>query len=392
MEPCKHRYYKNGDSWVEEVGFTRRTFHTLFDQIGTRHKSKTQFFAAKDKFKGKFYASYYDRDTNQTFYIRNHKLAEEFIKSTKKPKTSKRTKFSRSANILPVPNNELPLRTDSDFNSSGGTIGGNINIPTFLTDNTTLERPISKKGDDAEAIAVEMKKIWVEELEDFGDARIPMSFSKQLFLAFKNLFNGCLERWRSYCRLIASSKFLMGEGNNRTFKKIWITWAIKSEIMQRIKNGEFGLNTRTPKISKQKEALLIEEEALRIEKIKIENSIEMIQQLVDQERRKAINDHIDGLSETQREALKSQFIESLEAQNDDLLRECGEKFWQTKWAHRRFEWFIRSHVTATLFPYSLEEEVKARLQQTNLPTFLQKIEMEINKLQIPILSLNPANC
>lgn len=72
MEPSEHPRYKTGESWCEELGMSADEFRTAFDKIGTRHKSKSQFEQATDKFQGKFYCSYLDRRTNLTYYFRNH--------------------------------------------------------------------------------------------------------------------------------------------------------------------------------------------------------------------------------------------------------------------------------------------------------------------------------
>jgi len=75
IEPCSHPLYKEGDSWAEELGCDRKCFARAWNKIGIKHKSRRSFEAAEDKFQGKLYASYYDRYTNRTFFIRNDELA-----------------------------------------------------------------------------------------------------------------------------------------------------------------------------------------------------------------------------------------------------------------------------------------------------------------------------
>jgi len=79
FEPCQHPLYREGDSWLEELGFSRKSFLHAFSFIGTRYSSCTSFHKLQDKFQGKLYASYYARQTHQTFFIRNHQLAEDFL-------------------------------------------------------------------------------------------------------------------------------------------------------------------------------------------------------------------------------------------------------------------------------------------------------------------------
>ncbi len=76
LEPSTHQKYKQGDSWTEELGISCAEFRTAFDRIGNRHKSKSEFDLATDKFAGKFYCSYLDRRENLTFYFRNDTLLD----------------------------------------------------------------------------------------------------------------------------------------------------------------------------------------------------------------------------------------------------------------------------------------------------------------------------
>jgi hypothetical protein len=42
MQPCEHHQYKQGDSWMEEIGFTRTEMETAFKRIGRRVNKKTK--------------------------------------------------------------------------------------------------------------------------------------------------------------------------------------------------------------------------------------------------------------------------------------------------------------------------------------------------------------
>lgn len=76
LEPSDHIKYVAGQSWQEELGISLTEFRTAFDRIGIRWKSKTEFECASDKFLGKFYASYQDKRSNLTYYLRNHDLVD----------------------------------------------------------------------------------------------------------------------------------------------------------------------------------------------------------------------------------------------------------------------------------------------------------------------------
>lgn len=79
LEPCETPTYREGDSWVEELAFSKDEFRTAFDNIGIRYVSKKEFDKAEDKFAGLFYCSYTDRITGLTWYYRNNKLVEETL-------------------------------------------------------------------------------------------------------------------------------------------------------------------------------------------------------------------------------------------------------------------------------------------------------------------------
>lgn len=81
LEPCQDEHYHIGDSWIEEMGFTKTEFRTAFKHIGRIYKSKTEFLKSKDKFCGKLYLSYYDRIKKLTYYLRNNDEASSLLRN-----------------------------------------------------------------------------------------------------------------------------------------------------------------------------------------------------------------------------------------------------------------------------------------------------------------------
>jgi hypothetical protein len=79
----EHPSYREGDSWVEELGFSEKEFRNAFDKIGLRYSSKTLFNKTENKFlKGEneyFFASYQDKLKKMTFYYRNHEKADSAL-------------------------------------------------------------------------------------------------------------------------------------------------------------------------------------------------------------------------------------------------------------------------------------------------------------------------
>lgn len=79
LEPCGHELYKEGDSWAEELGMTSSEIRSAFKRIGTIYKSKRAFVESEDVFKGKPYASYYDRIRKTTYYLRNVEKVQQMM-------------------------------------------------------------------------------------------------------------------------------------------------------------------------------------------------------------------------------------------------------------------------------------------------------------------------
>lgn len=75
--------YSEGDSWTEELGFSKAEFRTAFDQIGVRYLSKSTYFKAVKPFEvkdcEKFYCSYHDKKNGLTWYFRNHDKVDRMI-------------------------------------------------------------------------------------------------------------------------------------------------------------------------------------------------------------------------------------------------------------------------------------------------------------------------
>ena len=100
LEPCKHEAYRNGDSWVEELGFSKDEFRTAFRKIGIVYKSKKDYNQAKDKFDGqKFFCSYHDKIKGLTWYLRNHNLADNTLNTFIKQGVSPVNRESQSTEI-----------------------------------------------------------------------------------------------------------------------------------------------------------------------------------------------------------------------------------------------------------------------------------------------------
>lgn len=76
IRPCSNDKYIDGDSWIEELGFSYDEFTTAFNNIGIKYKTKTEFY---EKFgsENKMFYSYSDKQNGLTYWIANKKLIEE---------------------------------------------------------------------------------------------------------------------------------------------------------------------------------------------------------------------------------------------------------------------------------------------------------------------------
>lgn len=81
LSPCEDEHYHQGDSWTEELGFTKAEFRTAFRRIGKVYKSKSEFLKSKDPFGDKLYLSYYDRIKKLTYYMRHNQKVDKLLEN-----------------------------------------------------------------------------------------------------------------------------------------------------------------------------------------------------------------------------------------------------------------------------------------------------------------------
>lgn len=146
LEPTPNApLYRHGQSWCEELGFTKDEFRTAFDKIGCRWPSKSRFEIAPDKFLDKFYASYVDRRTNLTFYFRNHELVDLTLDRLLEIGNLDSQEIG-NADLQEIGNPNLQGIEKADSGKSGNPISGNrqsrfrgIGNPDILYTETTTE-------------------------------------------------------------------------------------------------------------------------------------------------------------------------------------------------------------------------------------------------------------
>lgn len=157
------------------------------------------------------------------------------------------------------------------------------NIEKKLHKEIILENssPISSSLTDVEKkIANDMKNIWIEEIGEIEVTQLDENSILNMIKSYRTIFSSSLDSWRSYCRKIASSKFLMGEGGNKSFQRAWLSWAIRPDIYYDIERGKYTLGDRviqSPSIEQIQE-LDYKQELLKLEKhpLWIETSLLLI--------------------------------------------------------------------------------------------------------------------
>jgi hypothetical protein len=138
LEPPQngHQDYKIGDSWVEELAFSKEEFRTGFDKIGVRYNSKTQYDEAKSsgsEFGSSYYCSYVDRRSGLTFYFRNHSKVDELISDIE----------PRQKSMGFRPRKTRPQMVDPDLREIG-----NPNLPDVVfSEVSKLGFPIYQSGE-----------------------------------------------------------------------------------------------------------------------------------------------------------------------------------------------------------------------------------------------------
>lgn len=148
LSPCSHYHYRVGDSWCEELGMTPDVFRRAFSKIGIAYKSYSKYRDAVDKFQGYAYASYYNRQSRQTYFfknpgykLKNHqsrdvafiKPAEPFINIFQDSlNLASLNQSSNYSNPVPCQTNSDPF-DDIDLNDTKSVLTVSSLAPNFLS-------------------------------------------------------------------------------------------------------------------------------------------------------------------------------------------------------------------------------------------------------------------
>lgn len=358
IEPCSHPCYREGDSLQEELSISRKVFNKAFDLIGVRYKSKTAFMEEKDPFKGKLYAMYMDRQTHKTYFVRNNKFASSilgklFSPLKKTPDSQKNKGCSRN-----LQKGNSSIYKDKQINTSSSSKNENVS-----------ESIETKKTE-------EILDIWEKEVGEVEkNENISPHLLRNLRESFKINFYGSLENWTSYCKKIASSKFLMGEGGNAFFKKAWLSWAIKKENIEKINTGHFTVGDRQTVekiVAQEKDEKVFN---LRKEKKQIEREIQEEKQYFEREKHSLSKAIYSELNKKDRDALERSFVEHIQ-QNSPTQYETYKNYGV---GHpilsMSYEWFLRETIFETFSVKEYEElKINNEVRLTQLKAKICELE------------------
>ena len=355
IEPCDHPLCRAGDTWTEELGFSKKVVRTAFDKIGIRYKSKTEFEKEDNPFKGKLFAYYQDRQTKKTIFVRNNSLLDNLYarlkllitktsESLKKPLNTKQPSFKKgSPTVDPLGSPHVRATKDKQINTS------------FIK----KEDCFSKEGDSREIsdqqsqIAREMKAVWEEEIGSRGLVNLTPDFSKRMVRTYEGLFQGSLENWRAYCLKISSSKFLMGEKKGTNYQlrlPVTLTEAFKIQLEE----GRYELSTRETSVDRQRK---IETEKLKLIAVKkemVKESIERLQQEKVDHEKKLIMKREKALSLDEMKTCKQAFEILRKESSCDKGSWFREKGWDDFSVKLDFQVFLWNKLKETLTKEDLE--------------------------------------
>ena len=372
FEPCAHPQYREGDSWEEEVGFSRKVFKKIFSKFGIHYTSKSEFLKQEDPFQGKLYASYYDRKTNRTYFLRNHDCVTSFFKnlweSTKKV-------FSKEGRGGGVSGRSCNSPMGRSFPRA---YKNNISSKKTLI----LERESEQKASPPEQPSQDETRPENEKI-DFSNAQKMVGIWNTLTQedeperpstliavdqALKTSFEGSLEIWENYVRQIASSRFLMQESPKAPDFKAKLLWVIRPETITKIMQGYYSLGDRA--IPSSTPAGINPVKQLK----EIQQQIQSFQTRTEIDYRKRIEEAKAALSPEETETLRAEFEKTCLEKG----RDSRPSVWTSRVKNLYWISFLRETLAKRLgLPAQEQERVAQELQKSGLLAEHKRLEDQL---------------
>lgn len=249
LKPCQHKLYRPGDSWCEELGMSENTVRKHMKLVCTSYSSQKAFNQQEDPFKGMPVASYFNRLRKITWFLYNPQN-DHILEKTPKNSPQLRLRRTEAQKHLNFPSiaprsTEEAKRREKESKAIKNYLSKSP-LKTQASQSKTLDdfRNNSKKpltapplGDKERDLAAQMHVIW-RKTAKIPTPRLTDHFSKIMINALKVSFKSSLELWQKYCLAIASSRFLTGFV---TKFKAWLVWAIRGDVIEKIKQGLYGI-------------------------------------------------------------------------------------------------------------------------------------------------------
>lgn len=176
---------------------------------------------------------FHEKKGDQTkSYTINYDFLEDIIRKNASNMESCRDFKVSEMNTSTVQNEQFLYRyteTTSETNTHADDFSQNVEKKESATSGVKDQELVQKMID-----------VWNELVEE-GREVIQLTSRRAAFLkkALSDKFHNSLDEWKSYCRSVASSSFLMGKIKS-TFKAT-LDWALKFETIQRILEGAYGV-------------------------------------------------------------------------------------------------------------------------------------------------------
>lgn len=317
-EKCIHPLYKVGDSWSEDLKMTKRILDPVLKRLVTHHKSKNAYRESKDKFAGKMFCSYTERNTNKTFYFMNRESVDKFLASLNVPpplpsssfkfKTMEDDVVSRKPKIMPIETSRglhdvVPL-------TCARLTAINTQTITSLSESVPTE-VVAPEREEEKLSSKKMVDLWNSHTQDKVIWYPSTAF--KLYKVLSDFFGGCLEAFRKYCAAISNTNFLMGKSPNSKFKAFFY-WAIKPEVIKSIFQGAYGVQDILSQIGNisEQDGLKYQVNTVDYEILNVEKKIEYSKQEIVDAQDKMIKEHkqtVDG-------QVKGQIMERVQEEVD----------------------------------------------------------------------------
>ena len=375
FEPCKHPLYRQGDSWEEEIGFSRKVFTKVFPLIGIHYKSKSEFLQQSDPFQGKLYVSYYDRKTNRTYFLRNHQFVRDFLenlwsktKNLVQKKGRGESKKGRSSNY-PMGRSFLHAKENIFLNKR---ITPSLQPTKIQTTTAQSEQSTMKERE----ISQQMLDIWNQTTS--STCVFTPELSQKLYRALEETFEGCLAVWKTYCLKISSSRFLMGESPRTSFKA-WLSWVIRPETVEKIMSGAYSLEDRP--VDDQKSERDYSYRKLKDQLHSVNQAIEQVKDKTRKSYRQDFHQRLEALNPEQLASFRVMFEQFHEKADDGFSYFFREQGWAAPGVETMFHFFVHGELTKDFALLSEEESLRQALEEGGLLEKRETLTREISQLE-----------